>query len=308
MQNKSISITVLFLIIFLAACAMPAKESTPQAIENPEYTAAAETINAQLTGIAGPTQTPEPQTQTDATQAKDQTDLGSPTETLPNTSTPQPTRTSFPSETPIPTATSAPTATVEPSPASGDPKAGLGEPVWRDTFANSANWPIYSDDHVEMWLQNGSLMMKALNNDKYEGWMITSTPIEDVYLETSFTTHECKGLDRYGVLFRAPDATQGYLFGFTCDGRYAIRIWNGQGYVMLTDWKPSEYIQKGPNQTNTIGVKAVGDRFSLFANGKLVTELTDSTYSIGSFGLFIGSFLTPGFTVEIPEIAYWDLP
>jgi hypothetical protein len=308
MPPKSLHRLAFSLMIFLAACSMPATVSTPQAVENPAYTAAAETINAQLTGIAGPTQTPGPQLPTSTTEASDQTGLLTPTETLPNTSTPEPTRTAQPSETPVPSATLAPTATVEPSPASEDPKAGLGEPDWQDTFANSANWPIYSDEHVQMWLQDGSLMMTALNNDKYEGWMITSALVSDVYLETSFSTSDCSGLDRYGLLVRAPDATQGYLFGFTCDGRYAIRIWNGQGFVMLTEWQTSEHILKGPDQINRMGVKAVGDQLSLYANGKLVAEVTDSTYSSGSFGIFIGSFLTPGFSVEIPEITYWDLP
>lgn len=308
MRNKPISLVMISLIILLSACTLPASVSTPQVVENPAYTAAAETINAQLTGIAGPTQTPGPQEPAGATQASEQPVLLTPTETLPNTSTPEPTRTPLPSETPVPSATLEPTDTLQPTTASEDPKAGLGEPDWQDTFANAANWPIYSDEHVQMWLQNGSLMMTALNNDKYEGWMITSALIEDVYLEASVTTGDCSGLDRYGLLVRAPDATQGYLFGFTCDGRYAIRIWNGQGFSMLTEWQASEHILKGPDQTNIIGVKAEGDQLSLYANGKLVAQVTDSTYSSGSFGVFIGAFLTPGFSVEIPEIAYWILP
>lgn len=308
MRIKPISLMMVFLIILLSACTLPASVSTPQVVENPAYTAAAETINAQLTGIAGPTQTPGPQEPAVATQAGEQPVLPTPTETLPNTSTPEPTRTPLPSETPVPSATLEPTATLQPTTPSEDPKAGLGEPDWKDTFANAANWPIYSDEHVQMWLQDGSLMMIAQNNDKYEGWMITSALVEDVYLEASVTTGDCSGLDRYGLLVRAPDATQGYLFGFTCDGRYAIRIWNGQGFTMLTEWKTSEHILKGPEQTNLIGVKALGDQLSLFANGKLLAEVTDSTYTSGSFGVFIGAFLTPGFSVEIPEIAYWILP
>ncbi|HSQ27168.1 MAG TPA: hypothetical protein VLM80_08580 [Anaerolineales bacterium] len=308
MNRKSLRYLVFFLILFLAACTLPATVSTPQVVDNPAYTAAAETINAQLTGIALPTQTPVPQQPEDTSQPGGETSGPTPTETLPNTSTPEPTRTSLPSETPIPSATPEPTETPQPTVASEDPKASLGDPDWTDTFANAANWPIYTDEHVEMWLQNGSLMMSALNNDKYEAWMITSALIDDVYLEASVTTGDCSGLDRYGLLVRAPDATQGYLFGFTCDGRYAIRIWDGQGFVMLTEWKSSEHILKGADQTNLIGVKATGDQFSLYANGKLVAEVTDSTYTSGSFGLFVGSFLTPGFTIEISEISYWILP
>jgi hypothetical protein len=308
MRNKPINLIMITLIILLSACTLPASTSTPQAVENPAYTAAAETINAQLTSFAGPTQTPGPQEPANLTQVNEQPGMLTPTETLPNTSTPEPTRTSLPSETPIPSATPEPTATLQPTAASEDPKASLGEPDWQDTFSNAANWPIYSDEHVQMWLQDGSLMMTALNNDKYEGWMITSAQVEDVYLEASVTTGKCSGLDRYGLLVRAPDATRGYLFGFTCDGRYAIRIWNGQAFSMLTEWKISEHILKGPDQTNLIGVKTEGDLLSLYANGKLVAQVTDSTFTSGSFGVFIGAFLTPGFSVEIPEIAYWILP
>lgn len=308
MRNKPISLMVFSLIILLSACTLPASTSIPQAVENPAFTAAAETINAQLTGIAGPTQTPGPLEPTDVILSTEQPNLPTVTETLPNTSTPEASRTPIPSDTPTPSSTPEPTATSQPTSIPETNLSDLGEPDWKDTFSNAANWPIYSDEHVEMWLQNGSLMMKALNSDKYEAWMLTSAVVEDVYLEASVKTGDCTSLDRYGLLLRAPDATQGYLFGFTCDGRYAIRIWNGQNFVMLTDWKLSEHILKGPDQTNIIGVKALGDQLSLYANNKLLTQVNDSTYSVGSFGVFVGAFNTPSFTVEIPDIAYWILP
>ncbi len=67
-------------------------------------------------------------------------------------------------------------------------------------------------------------------------------------------------------------------------------------------------IVTGSNQANRLGVRAEGDRISLYANGNLLAEITDSTFSEGNFGAFIAANETPGFTVWMEEISLWNLP
>jgi hypothetical protein len=303
-------------VLILAACTSPVSSSPSSQVVNPDYTAAAQTIAAQLTNITGTgsevpfnLQTPE---------ITVTTGVISPTQTLPNTSTPLPTRTSAPSNPLTDTQTSTPTSltttsTGTPTPplATGDPKASLGEPDFTDNFDDGSNWFIYTDEHAEVEVQDNRLTMTLLNADKYEAMMLSTQPIlEDFYMEVSATTGDCRGLDRYGLIVRAPgfNPIQGYLFGFTCDGQYSLRIWDGVGFTAIIQWTRSDLILAGAQQTNRFGFSASGQQLKLFANGKLLTEIQDDQFPSGYFGLFAGAYATPGFSVSYTDFAYWLLP
>jgi hypothetical protein len=166
---------------------------------------------------------------------------------------------------------------------------------------------LFEDDHTKVSLQDDNLVMKAVNADGWSGWALSWPVIEDFYLEATYNPGDCTGLDRYGLIARAPDANHGYLFGLTCDGNYALRDWDGETFRMVKIWTPSAAIHQGPNQTNRLGLLADGDSLALFVNGERLAELEDSAYAKGAIGLFVGSVNTPGSTVTVSEIAYWDL-
>jgi hypothetical protein len=114
-------------------------------------------------------------------------------------------------------------------------------------------------------------------------------------------------MSRYGVIFRT-DADEGYLFGFTCDGQYSLRMWDGEQFTALIDWTYSPYILAGAGQINRMGLAVEGSEFSLYANGYYLDQVQDSTYDEGRFGLFVGSKDGESFVVAVDEIAYWILP
>lgn len=314
-RSHQFTILISLLMLILSACSLPASYNQPQAsphnlgtaqsgstepaVGEAQYTAAAQTISAQLTEIANPVSiTPTPPL------------LLTPSETLPATSTPLPTRTPLPSDTPTPTWTPLPTTpapTDTPTQVSLDPRDNLGTPDFIDNFSSLSNWPVYNDEHVTMQKVDGGLAMTALKADKYEAWMVSWPVLTDFYLEVTATTGKCSGLDRYGLLARAGvDARSGYLFGFTCDGRFSLRIWDGQKFTMLQEWKASPLINAGSEQKNRLGFWARGSKITLYANGQPLIEVEDSTFASGAFGLFVGSVLTPEFTVVFSEVAYWE--
>ncbi len=295
----------MFIIFLSPSCNLPLEPtitSTPDT--GAAYTAAAQTIAAQLTAISQPEgSTAISQTAESTLQPTNGT---TPTETFPPTSTPMPTRTPLLTDTPTPTATLSPSPSPDLS--AEDPAVRLGAPDWEDNFQDTTNWPIYTDDHVEMRLADEALYMKALNPDKYEAWMLSWPFLTDFYLEVTATLGECSGADRYGLLARASDPMHAYLFGFTCDGKYALRYWNGNSFRALIGWTFSEFILAGKDQTNRLGFLAEGAKISLYANGHLLGEISDETSLQGAFGLFVGAFTTPNFTVKIEKVAYWELP
>ena len=139
--------------------------------------------------------------------------------------------------------------------------------------------------------------MTALYADKWDSWMITQQYPTDFYIEVTAAPEDCGYLDRYGLIVRAPDANQVYLYGFTCDGKYSLRVWTGEKYYYPVQWTLNKNILNGPGQTNRLGLLVEGNKFSLYANGKFLTAIEDDTYTEGGIGLFVGAVKTAGFTV-----------
>jgi len=272
---RTFTFLMALLILPALACNMPSGAAT-QTAPAAEFTAAAGTVAAQLTRQAAGTDAAPAQTSTAPTTA--------PT-------------TGVPDVTPSPTSS--------PTPPAGDPRQELGEPDWVDDFSGELRWPLYDDDHVTMEIVDQALEMTALNADGWESWMVAVPRLQDFYLEMTAEPEPCSGRDRFGLLFRAPEPNEGYLFGINCAGEYALRIWDGDEYTVIIDWTPSEHIRT--EGENRIGVMARGASISLFANGNLLTRLTHTAYDRGAFGPFIGAANTGDFTVRITEIAFWEL-
>ena len=316
--GKALAVMVLAAAVFsLTACNLAARlprttQQPPPA--DPAYTYAAQTIIAQLTQAVQPTTAVPPQpglTQLPSTPLATEPPVAE--TSAPITPEPEMTATGEPTVPPAtaaattapstPTA-AAPTATTS----SSDPKASLGDPDWEDNFDGTKSWPVYSDDHVDFEWGDEGLTMRAINADGWDSWIVNRPALTDFYVELTARTSDCSGMDRYGMLVRAPDPSQGYLFGFSCDGKYSLRQWDGDKFTVLVDWTASPAILAGADQTNRMGFKAEGSSFSLYANGTLLTQVEDDSYDEGRLGLFIGAKQTPGFEVEALNMVYWKLP
>lgn len=221
-----------------------------------------------------------------------------------NTQAPSPTVTVAPSPTPGPEATATATATLPPSTAE-DP------PDWTDSLDGGKTFYQFDNGNTRVSLEGGHLALTGINADGWLGWSLTfSRKPADFRLEAVFTSQACSGSDISGLVFRAPDTDSGYFFGVTCDGRYSLhaRDLADDADSTLIGLTTGAGIVTGSNQANRLGVRAEGDRISLYANGNLLAEITDSTFSEGNFGAFIAANETPGFTVWMEEISLWNLP
>ncbi len=281
--------------------------NTPQP-EEPTATAELATLPAE-----GQAPTVTPQVQVTDTPAPSNTPAAT------ETATPLPT----PTQTPVvqvPTASLTPTVTLNPAftPAPGDPRARLGAPTSTDPMDNDRTWiwPTGSDTFSNAEFKNGAMWVTALSD--LDGWRMANPlgqPFGNLYLEATFTTQTCAGSDHYGVIVRVPEVRtpdQGYLFGFTCDGRYSLRRWNGKvgtkgEMTWLVNWTASSAIATGSNQTNKMGIMMVGGQFVLYANGQLLTQVQDTSFSKGYFGVFVGADQTK-ITVLVDEMSYWENP
>lgn len=282
----------LFLLVGLLLAGCLPQSGTPVNVDDLVSTSISGTLAAQ------PTEAPPPPTQPLVTLETPAT--APPAATEVPTALP-PTETSSPSPSPSPT--------TSPTTVSGDPRTALGQPTWRDPFDSGDGWNLGEDSFAEAKVEGGKFILTGLTSA--DGWRLTTPEVQDVYLESTIRTRTCSGNDEYGLMFRVPDLhnpDEGYLFGFTCDGRYFFRTWDGENMTALISATASSAIQSGSDKTNRIGVWADGDSFRLYANGTQLAELDDTMFpDDGGFGFFVGARQTDDFTIEADEIAYWDI-
>jgi hypothetical protein len=283
----------LFIVLLLALAGCLPQPATPVNVDE----LVATTVSSTLTAQAPPPTLPS--TQPPVT-------VDTPVATAPPSATSVPTLVP-PTSTPIATAT--PPATNTPTPIAGDPRTALGQPTWRDTFSSATGWNLGADPYTEAEVEDGQFVLTGLTTA--DGWRLTWPEIESAYLEATIRTRTCQGSDEYGLIFRVPDKhdpNEGYLFGFTCDGRYFLRTWDGENMNSLIGATSASALQAGSDKTNRIGVWAEDDEFSLYANGTLLAKIQDGAFpDKGGFGYFIGARQTVDFTIESDEIAYWNI-
>jgi hypothetical protein len=191
----------------------------------------------------------------------------------------------------------------------------LGTPDWLDSFdANLNRWYLGQDNEFQFQIRDGALTMTAFSPGGDQWRVAELPPLDDFYLEGRFTTGEtCSAKDSYGLILRAPDSPSniidtGYIFGFACDGNYRYYRMDGGTYIGLQNWTASPELKSGPEQTNTIGIRAEGGSFTIYINGTSVDEFSDDSYSRGLFGLMVRSNQTEDLMVMVEEMAYWNLP
>lgn len=219
-----------------------------------------------------------------------------------------PTGTTIPTIELTSTATITPTTAPSPTTSSSDPASSLGKPTWKDDFQNTQNFGTYDDEHTNVEITAGNLVMVSKQASSFHAWTMTYPNIKNFYLEATFKTADCSGTDRYGMIFRAPETSKGYFFGISCDGQYFFRNWDGESFQTIIDWSSTDAIQKGANQTNRLGVMAKDNTFALYINGHKVGDATDGAYpNSGIFGLFISSKNTVNLTIKVPLVQYWEI-
>ncbi len=215
--------------------------------------------------------------------------------------------------TPLPSATLEPEGSPTPSPSptfsASDPRASLGVPTWEDDFENDGDFFLYSDSHVRFEMKDGQMELEAFNPDFYSGWSLGWRKDTNMVLEATFSVSTCADRDMVGLVFRAPDNGKGYLYGITCDGRYSLRYWDGEQMSWVQNLTSHSALKVGSDQTQRVAVWTNGNQIGLYANGELLKELFDTTYTgEGPFGVFISSAVTPNFQARVSEWLYWNSP
>jgi hypothetical protein len=183
----------------------------------------------------------------------------------------------------------------------------LGTPTWTDNMDSSGRWYLVSTSGTTFKMEGGYLVMTAHDAGGLDEWGLAVGEQTDFALELTVKTGStCSGLDRYGVIFRAPDPSQGYVFEFSCDGRFRLYEWDGETYTGLQNWKSSAAITGGAEKINRMGLIVKGEKVKLYANDQLLGEYDIPDYDSGRFGLVVGAKDTAGFNAKVDTVKYWS--
>ncbi len=127
--------------------------------------------------------------------------------------------------TKIATPTITPTATLDPE----DPISYLGDPWFRDNFADGSNFFLYDEPQSSYRVENNQMILVSKKANNFETWSLASPNLYNFYLEISGSFgDQCGGKDRYGLIFRAQGTTEGYLLSISCDGSYRLSTWQDE--------------------------------------------------------------------------------
>ncbi|HKJ26384.1 MAG TPA: family 16 glycoside hydrolase, partial [Anaerolineales bacterium] len=249
----------------------------------------AQTLTPSITPTADAAQT-QAAAETMAAQVTpdDSTPVGTPLATLPPLNLPTPTLPAVPTRQP------------------GDPAAGLGNFDWQDAFDSSENWSEYTTSHAQVEVSSGELHYTVFAPASGPAWTVSWPSVSNFYLEVLVRTPQtCSGKDRFGLVFRAADPSQGYRYELSCDGQYHMMQFDPNGAETVVAWASSDALLAGPNQINRIGVWAQGKVVSLVINGVVVAGVPETDFRTGRFGFVVASENTENLTVSFDDLTFW---
>jgi TolB-like protein len=158
-------------------------------------------------------------------------------------------------------------------------------------FMKKAQMIYYDNFNAQTWVVSDVLFYK---NGKYhiykkdnEWYVWENITVDDFVIEVETQWIEGSDNSGYGLIFRLQDENNYYIFDITKTGFFKLDKRVDGSYIALTDWEKSNAINdKGVNYLKVI---AVGKHLTVFINNIKVTELNDSAFPKGKFGLFAGS-------------------
>jgi len=196
-----------------------------------------------------------------------------------------------------------PTSDVEPQPTAVP--SGGGAVLYKQTFDQASS--DFSEDetaNASYKFVDGAYSVSAKKSN-----LIVWQKIKGDYGNAAIsldTTIDGPEESAAGLLFRYQDDKNFYLFTVTGDGRYGLDMYKDDKLTTLIDWTESSAINK-VGALNSLRVETVGDNIRLYANDKLLDEISDGTFTRGKTAIAINTFDDPKLTVTFDNLVIRSL-
>jgi hypothetical protein len=191
------------------------------------------------------------------------------------------------------------------TPVSVNVKAIPGTSILEEDFEDpESGWDVYNEgDTLALYL--GGEYRLGVFVENYVTWGNPGSALDLGDFEIEVDARQVEGpLDNnFGILLRyQPDDDAFYWFQISSDGFYSVSQTQGDDWLELVTWKPSDAIQQGLNATNHIKVSCVGDSYAFYVNDQHLTTVVDSALTGGSVGLAAGTFDEVGVVIHFDNL------
>jgi hypothetical protein len=178
----------------------------------------------------------------------------------------------------------------------GGGTSGSGALLEDDFSDEDSGWEVFTyDDGSYVGYENGSYAVATTGGAGSWSYGLAMRNFDDIVLDVDATqvsgpTDDNNG---YGVMCRAQENGDGYLFAISGDGYYSIwAISNGE-FLDLVDWAESGSIAQGDSK-NHLRVVCDGSHLALYVNNQLIGEAQDSSFASGDIGFAAASYTDEG--------------
>jgi hypothetical protein len=174
--------------------------------------------------------------------------------------------------------------------------------LFQDDFSNSfSGWDTTTDDNGVTDYKNGAYQIKVdtigTSGNGMDMWANPGLDFKDTRIEVDVTQNGGPDNNDMGVICRYSGKDSSYNFYFfliSSDGYVGISKMEGNESHLISgdQMEQSDTIKAG--ETNHLRADCIGNKLTLYVNGKQAATATDSTYTSGDVGLIAGTFDTPG--------------
>jgi hypothetical protein len=181
---------------------------------------------------------------------------------------------------------------------------GIGRLTLADDFSDDSVWDTAASDNGSASISRNHMAL-TVQPGYYLASMRRELPLSDFYAEINAHPSLCRGEDNYGVVVRGVGSSF-YRFVLACNGQIRAERISGGTKLTIQEPIPSGDAPGAPGEVR-IGVWAVGSEMRLFLNGRYQFSVTDPSFPIGAFGIFVRSAGETPVTVTFSELEVHDV-
>ncbi len=182
---------------------------------------------------------------------------------------------------------------------SGSSQTPAPKVLFQDDFSKpSSGWSVYKDADGENGYIDGSYHILINKPDMYS-WSTPGVDLTDVVIDVDIQKKAGPDENEFGVVCRYKDDKNFYFLTVSSDGYYGVtKLVDGKMALIGMDQLQFKDAVIHPGETsNHVRVECTGDRLTLTANGQLLADVKDSTFTGGDVGVIAMANETVGLDI-----------
>ncbi len=176
-----------------------------------------------------------------------------------------------------------------------------GAVLYQEDFSDpNSGWDVFSTDEYSVGYGNGTYQIE-LQIDSYYVWSVAGASFADVVVTVEAEPYAPTGVGDFGIVCRYVDDDNFYSLEVSEDGYFSIWKRMDGEFVSLVDWEYTDSLVADGSWV-TLQAACLGDMLALAADGILLAETQDGSFSQGDIGLIAGTWENVGLGVAFDNL------